>query len=306
MRIMLVGGAGFIGINIAKSLIQAGFYVVIVDRNLSHLKNRESLPGVSGFYDFDIADMESVIKLVDELSIDCVVNLVSTLIPSSSFDAFSSEIISSIVPAFRLVQDLAERKIKYVFFSSGGTIYGRNNAMHIAESDICLPINFYGYSKQLFEEYLGFINRVSGLDYLVIRPSNPYGMYQSPTKKQGIISVVLYRILKGETIEIWGDGSVVRDYIWVNDMANAFARILAKDAWNNVFNIGSGVGHSLNEVVAITEVVTGLKAKIVYKEARSVDVQRIVLDVSKLKNEIDFYPISLGEGISLYYETYDS
>jgi UDP-glucose 4-epimerase len=201
------------------------------------------------------------------------------------------------------MKEFAERKIRYIYFSSGGTVYGRNNSIQIAEEEPCRPINFYGYSKLMFEEYIGLAHRMHGLKYLVIRPSNPYGPHQNPANKQGVVSVFIDRVLKDEAIEIWGDGSVVRDYIWITDMTNALTNVLSKELWNTTINIGSGVGHTVNEVVAIIETVTKKTAKIVFKEARTVDVARIVLDVSKLKNEIDFYPTSLSEGIQLYCDT---
>jgi UDP-glucose 4-epimerase len=95
---------------------------------------------------------------------------------------------------------------------------------------------------------------------------------------------------------------VVRDYIWVPDMTNALARLLKKGAWNKTLNIGSGIGYSLNEVIAIIESITLKQAKVIYKEARAVDVERVVLDISKLKGEIEFNPIALNEGVQLYYD----
>ena len=299
---MLIGGAGFLGINSAESLISAGFNVVIVDRDCSRLKTLTSLAGVGGVFNCDILDVDEILRLVTEFDIECVINFISTLIPSSTFESFYLELSKSVSPTFRLTQDLARRKIKYVYISSGGTVYGRNQNTYISESEECRPINFYGYSKLLFEEYLGLVHRMDQLDYLVIRPSNPYGPYQNPTRMQGVISVFMHKVLKDEAIDVWGDGSVVRDYIWVKDMANALTALLKKGVWNKSFNIGSGVGNSLIDLIKAIELVTSKKAQIIYKEARSIDAERIVLDVSKLKNEIDFYPVSLNEGVKLYYE----
>lgn len=301
-RIMVVGGAGFLGINIAITLVQVGYEVFVVDKKCQHLKHQEHLAGVMGFYDGNVVDPDAIIKIVDEFSIDCVINLVSTLIPSSGIDFFLSEVESCTLPAFRLISQLGVRRVKYVFFSSGGTVYGHAESEFSSESDRCRPVNFYGYSKLLFEEYLEFYGRSHCLDYLIIRPSNPYGMYQNPLRKQGFIAVAMDRLLKGEAVEIWGDGSVVRDYICVSDMANALTLLLGKNIWRTVFNIGSGSGHSLLEALGIMDSITGQQAKIVYKEPRSVDVARIVLSVSKLKNEIEFRPISLSEGIEIYFK----
>jgi UDP-glucose 4-epimerase len=223
--------------------------------------------------------------------------------PSSGLQAFASEMERCTLPAFALVPELAARGVRYVFFSSGGTVYGQAGAGAelMSERHACRPVNLYGYSKWLFEEYLGLCARMHALQYLIIRPSNPYGPYQNPQKMQGFIAVAMYKLCKGEVIEVWGDGSVVRDYIFVTDMANAFAVLLAREVWNEVFNIGGGTGYSLLDVLASMEQVTRKKAKVIQKDSRSVDVSRIVLDVTKLKSVIDFQPKSLADGLNLYY-----
>lgn len=301
MRIMVVGGAGFLGINIARALVHPGYAVYIVDKKCQHLKHKKHLAGVLGFYDSNVADSDTIIKLVEKHAIDCVINLVSTLIPSSGTDCFLSEVGLCTLPAFQLIPQLAKRGVKYVFVSSGGTIYGPAKSHLVSESDECQPVTYYGYSKLMLEEYIKFCGRTHGLEYLLIRPSNPYGMYQNPLREQGFVAVAMDRLLKGEAIEIWGDGSVVRDYIWASDLANALTMLLGKNVWNTVFNIGSGTGHSLLEVLRIMDSITGKQIKVVHREPRSVDVPRIVLNISKLKNVIDFRPIGLSDGLKTYH-----
>lgn len=303
-NILLMGGAGFLGVNIAISLVQKGFNVFLLDRKCQHLRTEKYLADVSGFFDENVANAEAILRLVDDGGIDCVINLVSTLIPSSGFQEFSLDIERCTLPAFRMLPELANRGVKYVFFSSGGTVYGQAGAEAglMSELNPCQPVNLYGYGKWMFEEYIGLCGRVHSLDHLIIRPSNPYGLYQNPMRAQGFIAVAMHKLLKGETIEIWGDGSVVRDYIWVTDMANAFISLLACSAWNEVFNIGSGIGYSLLEVLTVMEQVTGKKAKVVHKASRSVDVSRIVLDVAKLQATVDYEQKSLADGINIYYE----
>ena len=301
-NILLIGGAGFLGINMAISLVRGGLNVFLMDRKCQHLRSDQNLVGVSGFYDGDAANMEAILTLVDSCEIECVVNLASTLIPSSGLQDFSSEMTLCTLPAFRLIPVLAARSVRYVFFSSGGAIYGRAGSELMSEVDRCQPVNLYGYSKLISEDYIGLCERSNSLEYLIIRPSNPYGRYQNPMRMQGFIAVAMHKLLKNQEIEIWGDGSVTRDYIFVNDMADAFTSLLARNSWNGVFNIGSGIGYSLLEVLKVMENVTGKHARIVHKASRSVDVNRIVLDVSKLKSEVDFQPKSLVDGMKIYYE----
>lgn len=302
MKVLLVGGAGFLGINTSISLMEAGFQVFILDRSCRHLTGMKQLSGVAGFFEGDAGDSALILSIVDRSSITCVVNLVSVLVPSSSYEKFIQEIEACTLPAFKMLPQLAAREVKYVYFSSGGAIYGGAGADAIPESTECRPISLYGYGKLIFEEYLEFAARAHGLEYLVIRPSNPYGKFQNPARMQGFIAVCMNRILKNEEIEIWGDGSVVRDYILVSDMADAFALLLKKGVSNSAFNLGSGVGYSLNEVLEIIEAVTHRQAKVIYKPPRSVDVDRIVLDVSKLQEEIDFLPHSLSSGMEIFYD----
>lgn len=301
-NVLLVGGAGFLGINTSISLQHAGFQVYILDRSCEHLKGMQPLNGVAGFFDGDAADGALILDIAQRFSIGCVVNLVSLLIPSSNYERFEQEMAGCTLPAFQLIPQLAARGIKYVYFSSGGAIYGRTGSELIAESTECRPISLYGYAKLIFEEYLGFCARAHGLEYLIVRPSNPYGRFQNPTRMQGFIAVCMDRILKDEEIEIWGDGSVVRDYILVSDMTAAFASLLAKGPGNGAFNLGSGVGHSLNDVLGMLETVTQRQARVRYMPPRSVDVERMVLDVSKLKSEIEFAPHSLRNGLEIFFD----
>lgn len=302
MKILVLGGAGFLGVNIASSLVRDKHDVFIVDIKCSAVRDLNCLQEVRGFYDLDIVDPNAILRLVDEASIECVINLVSTIIPSSTLDAFFGDLASCGMPTFSLLPKLAEQGIKYIYLSSGGTIYGNNQSQLIPESTAGKPVNYYGYSKLIYEEYINLCQRSHGLDFLILRPSNPYGMHQNPRRMQGFIAVALNKLLNGECIEIWGDGSVIRDYIYVADMADALTSLISKNVRNAVFNIGTGIGHSILDTLSIMESVTGERAKIIYRDPRSVDVPRIVLDISRLQNEIDFRPRSLRAGIESYYK----
>jgi UDP-glucose 4-epimerase len=303
-NLLLVGGAGFLGVNITVALLRREFNVFVVDKMCLHLRHKKFLAGVSGFYEEDCSNTQAILQLIDDKNIDCVVNLVSTVIPSSEFEAFASEIECCTLPAFNLISELAVRGVKYVYFSSGGAIYGQPDVglELVSEQRICQPVSLYGYSKWMFEQYVGLYARKNSLKYLIVRPSNPYGPHQNPLRMQGFIAVAMHKLLHGHDVEIWGDGSVIRDYIFVADMADAFVALLVRDVWSEVFNIGSGTGSSLLEVLCVMEQVTGKKATVIRKDSRSVDVSRIVLDVQKLKLATGFNPRSLSDGIRLYYE----
>lgn len=303
MKIMLLGGAGFIGLNLAVALVRHGHEVHIVDRTASLMDCGYPLPEVAGHHVIQCNDIALLQTTIDHLNIECVISLTSSLIPSSTLDDFETELSQIITPTFHLLEHLAKREISFVYVSSGGTVYGANNNFSISENEQLRPINYYGCSKVLVEQYLSFAGCARQLRYFIIRPSNPFGPYQNPYRKQGLVAVAVEKVLRGQPIEIWGDGSVVRDYIWVQDLAEAVAELLIKEeAWGHIFNIGSGQGHSVREVLALICELTGKSIEIRYRDPRNVDAPRLVLDVSRLQATIDFQPLDLRDALELYLE----
>lgn len=300
MKILIIGGAGFLGLNLAKALLESKHKLHLLDMSFALAKNLPMMSEMSGLYEIDCNRLEDVLAIIDEQQIECVINMASGLLPASSFEAFENELGGALAPGFRLVNALASKKIKYVFLSSGGTVYGQPDSFVVAENYSTNPISLYGLSKVYFEQYIAYVSRSGGLDYLIVRPSNPYGPFQNPQRKQGLIAVAVDKVLKGEEIEVWGDGSVVRDYIWVEDLANAVTQLLDRNIWNETFNIGSGRGHSVNEIIKTIEDVSGVAARCLYQKSRSIDVNSIVLDVNKLRSAINFEPTMLRNGIDKY------
>lgn len=299
-KVLLLGGGGFVGQNLAQNLLGNGFSVTIIDQNAGVIRQNSDLAAVT-CYECSLGDVEKILALIHERQIDCVINLASSLIPSSNFSMFVRDMEQVVTPSFRLLTELAERGIQYVFFSSGGTIYGHGGPGMIAESAKCEPINFYGQSKKTMEDFIIFAGRNFGLQYLIIRPSNPYGRYQNPLRKQGFIAVALHNIMNDLPVEIWGDGSVVRDYIYVDDLAHAVSLLLRAGASNEIFNVGSGRGYTINEVLSILSEITNRPVNANYQAGRKVDVQSIVLDVSKLQSFISYMPLGLMSGVEKYY-----
>jgi UDP-glucose 4-epimerase len=301
MKIMLLGGGGFIGLNLANVLVRRGHEVHIADRSARQACNKHPFPDVAGYHLIQSADTARLETTIDELGIECVIGLTSSLIPSSGFSEFDSELSQVIAPTFRLLEHLAKRRISFVFLSSGGTVYGLNNKLVISEDEPLRPISYYGYSKVLFEQYLAFAGRVHQLRYTVIRPSNPFGPFQDPRRKQGLVAVAVDKVLHGQPVEVWGNGCVVRDYIWVEDLAEAVAVLLVKDeAWGRIFNIGSGKGHSVQDLLAMIGALTGKNVEIRYSKSRNVDVPRLVLDITRLRTIINFDPLDLLDALELY------
>lgn len=303
-KILLIGGAGFIGSNIISHLLEgekAKVYVLEPKYASLHRLGKFSVTVFRG----ELSNLDEVKRIILENKINTVVHLVSTLIPGSSFDDFQRECINVLYPSIRLMEFCCEQNIKFVYSSSGGTIYGdrKGAVVPFKEEDPMAPISFYGLSKQIMENSILFMHHTQRLKYLIIRPSNAYGKGQNLHGKQGLIAVALGKILEGETIQVWGDGSAIRDYIYIDDLGRAMADILADETIvNETINIGNGIGYSVNEIVEVLRSVVDEVVKVEYVAARQVDVSSVVLNTEKLRDRIRFSPRGIKEGIALFYK----
>lgn len=172
----------------------------------------------------------------------------------------------------------------FIFFSSGGTIYGENSSQTISEKAPADPVNIYGLQKLNFEKILEINRREGGCPYLILRISNPYGGIFEPGRKQGLIPVVLEKLLNDEPLESWVPDDTVRDYIHVEDMSESIIRLASKGIRDETVNLGSGTGTSNQQIYRICETVTGKKLKIKRTDSQTSVISRNVLDISKLKN----------------------
>ena len=175
---------------------------------------------------------------------------------------------------------------KCIFASSGGTIYGHSDDKLIAEHHNCQPLSSYGKEKLLFEEML----RESGLDYLSLRISNPYGPYQTGESGQGIIAVLMKALLNNRAVPIYGNGEMIRDYIYIDDVMDVFEKSLAYKDSENTMNIGSGIGRSINQLAANIETVTQKKLILDHKPGRENDVKSNILDIRLAEKELNWRP----------------
>lgn len=299
--ILFIGGAGFIGSNIIRRMQHDDYEIHVcepIGANIQRLYGLEVL-----IHHALLSDIEKINSIIENFNIDIVVHLVSTLIPGSTYEDCKKEYKDVIFPSIELMELCAQKGIRFVYFSSGGTVYGnRNDVLPFTETDAMNPISYYGWSKQMMENSIQFMHRTVGLDYLVVRPSNPYGHGQNLYGKQGLVAVAMGKLLRNEEIEVWGDGSAVRDYIYVDDLARIFVKLIEEDVHNTTLNIGSGRGYSVNDVLAFLKIVTGRELKIVYQNPRPVDVSSMVLDTSRLKGLISYEVTPFMDGIKKYYE----
>ncbi len=301
-NILIIGGAGFIGVNLARKLY-SGNEITILDNFKNRSKLFKELGNHYTIVNGGFEQTDRIINVIRRKNINLIIHLASKLIPSSSFAEYKCELSNIVAPTLKLLPYLAERKVKILFFSSGGTIYGIPESIPISETASTNPISFYGLSKKIIEDSIIFEHRTAGLEFVIVRPSNPYGNGQDINGKQGLISVAIGNILANKNITVFGDGNIIRDYIYIEDLVSAIFGLINCGINNEIINVGSGVGTTINEILQLLKVISKRNFNVDYVEFRSVDVPSVILNIDKIKNMIAFNPITLSEGISLYYNT---
>ena len=299
MHSLILGGNGFIGSHLVDKLLTENHSVRVFDKYEEHY--RKPLAGVD--YRFGDFGNRGLLGYTLE-GIDIVFHLINTTLPKTSNDDPAFDVQSNVVETLFLLEQCVSKSIKkIVFVSSGGTIYGRPTDLPITEHSPTEPECSYGIIKLTIEKYLALFNHLHGLDYTIVRPSNAYGGRQNPAGIQGAIAVFLGKIARDEQIEIWGDGEVVRDYIYIKDLVDGIYKAATTDTKEKIFNLGSGNGHTLNQVVETIRAVTEKDVRIAYKAKRVFDVPETFLDISRARKLLHWSPTtSLESGIKKTWE----
>lgn len=300
---LIYGGGGFIGSHLAEELLSQGHEVTVFDKLNFSQRNLLNVVDKIRIIEGDFNNIIDIRKSLED--IDYVFHLVSSTLPAGSNENPVYDAESNLISSLRLFRECSDRKVKKVIFlSSGGTVYGVPDSIPITEEHPTKPICSYGIIKKTIEDYMYLFHQLHNLDYNVFRLSNPYGERQNPYAAQGAIAVFLNKILKDEEIVIWGDGEVVRDYIYIKDAAKALVTSLTADSKFKLFNLSAGIGYSLNQIIDVIKIVTGkTDVKIRYQEKRSFDVPVSVLDNSLIARELGWKPeTSLNAGIEATYK----
>jgi UDP-glucose 4-epimerase len=298
VKVLVLGGFGFIGAHVVGALLTRGHEVRVLEwpGRRPHdpvLPRWDDVELVEG----DFLDTETVSTALQ--GVEVVIHLICTVLPEQSNEDPIYDVESNVVGTVRMLS-LARRHgvRKIVFSSSGGIVYGQAQSIPITEDHRTAPLCSYGITKVAIEGYLELYRKLGHLDYTVLRSSNPYGEGQDGNRPQGAVGVFLSRLKAGKPITIWGDGLAIRDYVYVKDLAEAFVLATEMDTQSRTFNIGSGTGTSLNELIKIMVDVTGMAPEITYGRARSLDVPVNVLDVSRARRELGWMPrMELVDGI---------
>jgi UDP-glucose 4-epimerase len=285
MRCVVLGGGGFVGTNLCRALVGRVASLRIFGRRLSFPEAVDNVEWISG----DFTDTERLTTAIS--GCDVVFHLLNATTPASSNLDKVADLQANVVGTLRLLDACrAEGVRRVIFVSSGGTIYGIPKLVPTPESAPTSPITAYGVSKLAIEKYLSLYEYSYGLEYRALRVANPFGPYQLAVKHQGAIAAFMRQVLLQQPIEIWGDGSVVRDYIYIDDVVRAMTAAVEHQGPSRVFNIGSGEGRSLRDIVASIESVSGIKASVRYVDGRSIDVPRSVLDTRLAHAELGWQP----------------
>lgn len=294
MKHLIVGGNGFIGGHLAWRLSENGGEVRVYDRSPGKL--RAGPPGAE-YVEGELGNHGLIREALS--GVEVVYHFVSTTLPKTSNDDPIYDVRSNLVDTIQLLESCVEAGArKVIFASSGGTVYGRPETLPVAEDHPTAPISSYGIVKLAIEKYLGLFHYLHGLDFAALRVSNPYGPYQNPEGKQGAVGVFLNRLYTGRPITIWGDGEVVRDYLYVSDLVDALEQAALIETGEKVLNIGSGNGLSLNALIRCIYEVVGEAPDVEYLPSRPLDVPASVLDVRRAQAELGWEPeTGLAEGV---------
>jgi UDP-glucose 4-epimerase len=294
---LILGGAGFIGSNLARALHARGDKVRILTRPSTSLANIEGLLDQVDIRYGDMMD-DVLLKRATE-GIDVVFHLVSTTFPSMTMESSVYDVLSNLLPTIRLVEScLANGVKKIVYASSGGTIYGEPTTNLISEEHPLVPLSAYGQSKLTIENYLNFYARSTSLDINVLRISNPYGPGQKLFGVQGLVAVCMGCAAYGRALKIYGEGDAIRDYIYIDCVIDAIVQA-GNQPGSSIANISSGVGQSVMEIVNAVESVSGREIRKEYIPNRKGDVKRNVLANQKAFSLYGWKPtINLHEGLT--------
>lgn len=295
LRCLVLGGGGFLGLNLCNALAAAGAEVKALGRSAVLPDALDpQVEWVSG----NLSDRVALSAAVEGQ--DIVFHLIGGSVPESSNRDPAAELAAGPLATVYLLDICRAAKVrKLVFASSGGTVYGIPSSVPIPESAPTDPISAYGIGKLVVEKHLHLYLHLHGFDYQVLRIANPYGRFQLGHKKQGLIGTLLYRALHGLPVEIWGRGDVTRDFIHVDDVTAAFLLAIDYEGRHRVMNVGSEVGLSVLQIVDGIEAALGRgPLKRVHQPGRAADVPINVLDTALLRAETGWRPrVSWPDGL---------
>lgn len=295
MNILIFGGGGFLGHNCAEYLTQE-HNVVVLDKKITKIIQTVR------YFELDLCEISKIIDIIEHYKIDLILHFISTLNPSSSTIDFVNEIKITYASMINILDICVSKNIKIIYCSSGGVIYGNSNNRFISENENRNPINLYGLSKKHIEDLIFYYNRVKNLKYIIIRPSNPYGFGQNLYGNQGLIANIMGKIISNKDIQIWGDGTAMKDYIYIDDFTFYVGELIKREKeWNSIYNIGAGISYSINDILNAFHINDISIPNVVYIDSKVTDNKNVFLNCSKINKLIKRNNIDIVKGINLFW-----
>ncbi len=295
-HICLIGGGGFIGTAFGRYLRDQGHRVSVIGR-------RSGTDAGLGYYSVSDSSYEELGRILAGSKVDLIFDFAYSSVPGTSFQdpvRDFSDNLNNVIRHLELARCCSPAR--YVYISSGGTVYGDPGAARaFRETDPNFPLSPYGITKMACERYVHMYHRLHGLPALIVRPSNIYGPGQKPFRGQGLVATALGLAYRGDAVQIFGDGSHIRDYLYIDDFCAGLAALLEQEGTGEIYNLGYGEGHSILELIGcVDEAVApdGLALRRSYQPGRPFDVHYNVLDIARIRNATGWRPqTSLGEGV---------
>lgn len=286
-RYLITGGTGFVGKALAEAITAEGQEVIIATRGRHDI-------GCNDWVEYDLRDRSTISNII-EARPDGIYHLAWSSTPGSAEADASIDLEINLAGTVALFQELKEKlDVPLMFLSSGGTVYGTVERLPIPEVQPLKPTGVYGMTKAAAENYATHFCARHGLDVRIARLANPFGAKQSAAKLQGAASIFARKIVDGEEIVVWGDGHITRDYIDVKDAVLGLIAIMKVKKERRpsplVFNVGSGEGMSLNELIKAIGEMAGIHPKVTYREGRSFDIPANILDITKIRAATGWKP----------------
>jgi UDP-glucose 4-epimerase len=292
-RRVLVVGCGFIGTHFVRALHSLG----VKTRVLTRSQPDETLQAVVG-EELVIADAADAAAVENALAgVSHVVYAAGGLMPAESESDPVGDAALTFPPLIRVLESLRP-DVSFTFVSSGGTVYGEPRELPVDETHPTEPISAYGVIKLASEKLVNMYARREGFSARILRCSNVYGEGQPGDRGQGVVATFIAKLVSGEPACVYGDGRIVRDYVYVGDVVSAAMALMERPTHPVIVNVGAGRGHSVSEIIATLEHAAGRELAIDYRPERDFDISEIVLDITRLRALTTFEPRPLAEGIS--------
>ena len=291
--ILLIGGSGFLGTALAEGLSRRGWQVGIFDR-LPPREPKENVKTLIG----ELSDADLLQRALDRYP--RVVYLAQATATAPAADRLLSSFVGNLEIFLKVLDEAIRARIQeFTLFSSGGAVYGEPGKLPVSEDDPKHPLSPYGVLKMTMEQYLAMIAASVGFRHLCLRPSNPYGPGQNFDGTQGLVAISMARIARGQPVSMLGEGSAIKDYVYIDDFVDAVIRLLDASEASGPFNIGSGQGRSVREVIDLVAKTVGKDATVERKSTQAGDVQSSVLAIDKINSLTGWKPTTtFAEGLA--------